>query len=86
MCCNLFECTRSDMSNSVCPVTAYQLQKSVTLLFRPTNRKSASHQVPCEVGDTIAVSLAQIHSFVCHTGRRFEKGVYHPSTSVAKQF
>lgn len=71
MCCNLFECTRSDMSNPMCSVTAYQFQKSVNLLFRPINRKSASCQVPCEVGGMIDVSLAQMHNSVGDTGGRF---------------
>lgn len=71
MCCNLFECTRSDISNPMYSVTVYQLQKSVNLLFRPINRKSASHQVPCEVDGMIDVSLAQMYNFVCYTGGRF---------------
>lgn len=70
MCYNLFDCTRSAMSNTVCSVTAYQLQEAVNLLFRLTNRKSASCQVPCEVCDKIDVSLAQMHNYVCHTGER----------------
>lgn len=74
------------MSNPVCSVTAYQLQKSVNLLFRPINRKSASHQVPCEVGGTTDVSLAQMQNSVGHRGGRFLEGVCHPSTLVVKQF